>query len=158
MLCCRKIANKCSWTNFPAFLGGYSWPHKGQHRFQPNFKLSSLRACADHPRYHQGHQSQSGTSTIFINLSQEYPLTSWTPAMSPFFERVLDALKLNRFSPNFKHSFLRVYGDNPKLYQGNKPQSGISIIIIDSNNNFSNVINVWKGSWCLQTQKILTKS
>ena len=39
-------------------------------RFQPNFKHSFFRAYADHPKYHQGHQPQSGTSTIIINSSK----------------------------------------------------------------------------------------
>ena len=38
--------------------------------------------------------------------------------MSSNFERVLDALKLNRFQPNFKHSPLRAYADHPKRHQG----------------------------------------
>ena len=33
------------------------------NKFQPNYKYSSLRACADHPKCHQGHQLHSGTST-----------------------------------------------------------------------------------------------
>ena len=40
------------------------------NRFQPNFKQGFLRAYADHPKRHQGHQPQSGTSTITINSSK----------------------------------------------------------------------------------------
>ena len=32
------------------------------NRFQPNFKQGFLIAYADHPKRHQGHQPQSGTS------------------------------------------------------------------------------------------------
>ena len=45
--------------------------------------------------------------------SQEYPQSSSTPAktleMSSIFERVLDAFKLIRFQPNFKHNSLRAF-------------------------------------------------
>jgi hypothetical protein len=58
--------------------------------FQPRFKQRSLWACAGHPKRHQGHQPQSGTSK-----------SSSTPAknlqMSSTFEGVLDAFNLNRF-------------------------------------------------------------
>ena len=74
--------------------------------------------------------------------------------MSLIFERVLDAFKLIRFPPYFKHSFLRAYGDNPIHHQGHQPQSWMSIIIIISSNNSNNVIDLWKSSWCLQTQQI----
>ena len=40
------------------------------NRFQPNFKQGFLRAYADHPKRHQGHQPQSGTSTFIINSSK----------------------------------------------------------------------------------------
>ncbi len=76
------------------------------NRFQPNFKQGFLRAYADHPKRHQGHQPQSGTSK-----------SSSTPAknlqMSSIFEGVLDASKLIRFQPNLKHSSLRAYADHP---------------------------------------------
>ena len=69
---------------------------------------------------HQGHQTTSGTSK-----------SPSTPAkaleMSSIFEGVLDAFKLNRFQPNFKHcSSIRACGDHPKCYQGHQPQSGTS--------------------------------
>jgi hypothetical protein len=74
-------------------------------RFQPNFKHSSVRAFGDHPKHHHGHQPQSETSK-----------SSSTPAknlqMSSIFEGVLDAFKLIRFQPNFKHSSLRACGDH----------------------------------------------
>ena len=46
-----------------------------------------------------------------ISTSQEPPASSEPPAMSLMFGSVLDALKLNRFQPNFKHSFLKAYLD-----------------------------------------------
>ena len=46
--------------------------------------------------------------------------------MSSIFEGVLDAFKLNRFQPNFKHSSIRACEDYPKHYQGHQPQSGMS--------------------------------
>ena len=87
--------------------------------FQPNFKHSTIRACADHSKRHQGDQPQSGTSK-----------SSSTPAknlqMSSIFEGVLDAFKLIGFQWNFKHSSLRAYANHPKHHQGHQPQSGTS--------------------------------
>ena len=89
------------------------------NRFQPNSINSSIRACGDCPKYHQGYQHQSGTSK-----------SSSTPArtleMSLIFEGVLDASKLNRFHPNFKHSSIRECAYHPKHHQGHQPQSGRS--------------------------------
>jgi hypothetical protein len=48
-----------------------------------------------------------------ISPSQEHPASSKPPAMSSIFESVLDAFKLNRFQPNFKHNSLRAYADHP---------------------------------------------
>ena len=77
-------------------------------------------ACADHSKRHQGHQPQSGTSR-----------SSSTPAraleMSSILEGVLDAFKLNRFQPNFKHSSLRAYYDHPKCHQEHQSQPKASI-------------------------------
>ena len=73
--------------------------------------------------------------------------------MSSIFETILDAFKLDRFQPNFKYSFLRSYADHPKRHQGHQPQSGMSIIIIDSSNTCNNVINLWGWSWCLQLNR-----
>ena len=77
-------------------------------------------ACADHPRCHQGHQPWSGTSK-----------SSWAPAstlqMSAIFEGVLDAFKLIRYQPNFKHIYIRACGDHPKCPQGHQCQAGTSI-------------------------------
>ena len=88
-------------------------------RFQSNFKHSYVRACGDHPKCHQGHQHKSGTSN-----------SSSTPAknlqMSSIFEGVLDAFKLIRFQPNFKHSSLMACADHPKHHHGHQPQSGTS--------------------------------
>ena len=70
--------------------------------------------------------------------------------MSFIFEGDLDAFKLNTFQPNFKLSFLRAYADHLKCHQGHKPQSGMSIIIIDSSINSSNVIHLWEGSGWLE--------
>ena len=78
------------------------------NRFQPNFKHSSLRPYGDHPKCHQGHQTQSG-----ISKSSSTPAK--TLEISSIFEGVLDAFKLIRFQPNFKHSFIRACGDHPKL-------------------------------------------
>ena len=116
------------------------------NRFQPNFKQSFLRVCAEHPKCHQRHQPQSGT-----------PKSSSTSAMSLIFERVLYAFKLNWLQPNLKHSFLRAYLNIPKCHQRHQPQSGTSTIIINSSKNSRNVIHLWEGSWCLQTQQISTK-
>ena len=62
--------------------------------------------------------------------SQEHPQSSSTPAKTPetssIFERVLDAFKLIRFQPNFKHSFFRAFADHPKRHQGHQPQQGES--------------------------------
>ena len=59
--------------------------------------------------------------------SQEHPQSSSTPAktpeMSSIFERVLDAFKLIRFQPNFKHSFFRACADYVKCYQGHQPRA-----------------------------------
>ena len=78
--------------------------------------------------------------------SQEHPQSSSTPAktleMSSICERVLDALKLNRFQPNFKQGFLRAYADHPKRHQGHQPQIGTSTIIINSSKNSRNVIHL----------------
>ena len=69
-------------------------------------------------------------------LSQEHPHSSSTPAttpvMSSIFEIFFYFFKLNRFQPNFEHSFLRAYTYHPKHYQGHEPQSGMSIILINS--------------------------
>jgi hypothetical protein len=58
--------------------------------------------------------------------SQKHPQSSSTPAktpeMSSIFERFHDAFNLNRFQPNFKLSFLRAYGDHPKLHQKPNPR------------------------------------
>ena len=93
--------------------------------------------------------------------SQEHLQSSSTPAktpeMSSIFDRILDAFKLNRFQPNFKQGFLRVYADHPKRHQEHQPQSGTSTIIINSSKNSLNVIHLWQGFWCLQTQQISTK-
>ena len=104
-------------------------------RFQPNFKHGSPRAFADNPQCHQGHKPRSGTSK-----------SSSTPArtleMSSIFEVDLDAFKLIRFQPNFKHSFTRACGDHPKCHQGHQHQSGTSTIIIISSKNTRNVIHL----------------
>ena len=63
--------------------------------------------------------------------------------MSLIFEGDLDAIKLNRFQQNFNFSLLRAYADHPKCHQGHQPQSGMPIIIIDSSNICSNVIDLW---------------
>ena len=55
-----------------------------------------------------------------ISTSQEPPASSKPPAMSSIFEIILDAFKLNRFQPNFKHSFLRAYEDHPKRHHSSK--------------------------------------
>ena len=87
--------------------------------FQPNFELSSIRACADQPKCHLGHQSQSGTWKSSSTLAR-------TLEMSLIFEGVIDDFKLNIFQPNFKHSSLRAYADHAKHQQGQQPQSGTS--------------------------------
>ena len=46
--------------------------------------------------------------------------------MLSIFEGVLDAFKLNRFQPNFKHSSLKACAGHPKRHQGQQPQSGTS--------------------------------
>ena len=120
------------------------------NRFQPNFKHSNLRSYWDHPKHHQEHQPQSGTSKSSSTPGR-------TIEMSSIFEGVLDAFKLNRFQPNFKYCSNRAYACHPKRHQGHQPQSGMSIIIIDSSNNCNNVIYLWGWSWCLQTQQISTK-
>ena len=51
-----------------------------------------------------------------ISTSQETPASSKPPAMSSIFETVLDALKLNRFQPNFKLSLFRAYVDHSKCH------------------------------------------
>merc|ERR1719481_717169 len=76
------------------------------NRFQPNFKQSSIRACGDHPKRHQGHQSQSGTSKSSSTPSKNLQISS-------ILEGVLDAFKLIGFQPNFKHSSLKAYADHP---------------------------------------------
>ena len=64
------------------------------------------------------------------SFSLEHPPSSSTPEktpeMSPIFERVLDAFKLNRFQPNFKHSSLRSCSDHPYCHQRHHPHSGTS--------------------------------
>ena len=96
--------------------------------------------------------ASSGHMQIIQNVikdtspSQEHPQSSSSPAktpeMSSIFERVLDAFKLIRFQPNFKHSFFRAYADHPKHHQGHQPQSGTSTIIINSSKNSGNVIHL----------------
>ena len=54
------------------------------NRFQPNFKNSSIRACGDNPKRHQGHQRQSGTSKSSSSPTKNLQ-------MSSIFEGVLDA-------------------------------------------------------------------
>ena len=58
--------------------------------------------------------------------SQERPASSKPPAMSSIFESVLDAFKLNRFQPNFKHGSLRACEDHPYCHEGHNSQSGTS--------------------------------
>ena len=41
--------------------------------------------------------------------------------MSSIFEGVLDASKLKRFQPNFKHSFLKAYIDNKNNIKDTSP-------------------------------------
>ena len=60
-------------------------------------------------------------------------------------------------SNDFEHSFLRAHADHPKSCLVHPPHSGMSIILIDSSKNCSNVIDLWGWSWCLQTQQISTK-
>ena len=55
------------------------------------------------------------------SISPEPPAYSKPPAMSSIFQSVLDAFKLNRFTPNFKHNFLKAYADHPKNHQGHIP-------------------------------------
>ena len=90
------------------------------NRFQPNFKHSNIRACGDHPKHHQEHQPQSNTSK-----SSSAPAR--TLEMSSIFKGVLDASKLDRFQPNFKHSSLGAFAGHPKRCQEHQPQSGTSI-------------------------------
>jgi hypothetical protein len=96
------------------------------NRFQKNLNHNSVVASAHHPKHHQGHQPQSGTSK-----SSSSPSISLE--MSSIFEGVLDAFKLIRFQPSFKHSPIRACGDHQKSYQGHQPQSGTSksINVID---------------------------
>ena len=105
------------------------------NRFQPNLKQRFLRACLDNPKRHQGHQPQSGMSIIIIyssnnssNIINQSGMTiiikknpATTQAMLSIFERYLDAFKLNRFQPNFRHSSIRSCGDHPKHHQGHHP-------------------------------------
>ena len=65
-----------------------------------------------------------------ISTSQEPPASSKPPSMSLVCESVLDYLKLNRFQPNFKHSFLLAYLDNSNPHQGHLPHSGMSLILV----------------------------
>ena len=109
------------------------------NRFTPNFKHNFLKAYADHPKNHQGHIPIMIKET---STSQEHPASTKPPAMSSIFQNVLDAFKLNRFTPNFKHSFIRAFADHPKSHQGHQPQLGMSIILIESSNNCSDVIDL----------------
>ena len=65
---------------------------------------------ADHRKCHQGYQPQSGTSKSSSTPER-------TLEMSSIFEEVLDAFKLIRVQPNFKHSFFSECGDHPKCHQ-----------------------------------------
>ena len=113
------------------------------NRFQPNFEHSFLISYINHPKYHQGHQPHSGMS-----ISSSTPAN--TPNMSSIFERVLDAFKLNKFQPNFKHSFLITYVDHPKRDQGHQPHSGMSIssstpaTTLNMSSIFESVLNAFK--------------
>ena len=79
------------------------------------------------------HMQNIQNVTKDTSTSQEHPQSSSTPAKtletSSIFESVLDAFKLNRFQPNFKHGFLRAYADHPKHHKGNQPQSGTSTML-----------------------------
>ena len=90
------------------------------NRFQPNFKHSSIRACGDHQKHRQGHQPQSGISKSSSTPAKKLQLSS-------IFKGVLDAFKLIRFQPNFKHSSLRAYEDHLLYLQEHQPHSGTSI-------------------------------
>jgi hypothetical protein len=73
--------------------------------FQSNFKHSSFRACAGHPQRHQGRQPQ-------LETSRSSSTPARTQEMSSILEGVLDAFRLNRFKPNFKHCSLRACADH----------------------------------------------
>ena len=107
-------------------------------RFQPNFKHSSIRACADHSKQHQGHQPQSGTSKSSFTPSR-------TLEMSLIFEGVLDAFKLIRFQPNFKHSSVQAFEDHPKKSPRTPAPVRNIKIIINSSQKSTNVINLRGG-------------
>ena len=110
----------------------------------------SFYASDLHQLWNRDFMKPKGHITFMIkdtSTSQEPPASSKTPAMSLIFVNVLNALKLNRFQWNFKHSFLSAYIDNSNYNQGHQPQSGMSLILIDSNNNCKYVIDLWGWSW-----------
>ena len=87
----------------------------------------------------------SRSSKPVMNLQQS--ASSKSEAIILIFETALDAFKLYRFQPNFNHSFLIIaYVDHSQCHQGHQPQSEMSIILINSSNDFSNVINLGEES------------
>ena len=83
------------------------------NRIQPNFKQSSLRAFANHPKCHQGMSKSSSTPARILEKSS-------------IFDRILDDFKLIGFQPNFEHVSLRAFVDHAKHHQGQQLQSGTS--------------------------------
>ena len=115
-----------SWT--PAPVGNVHNPHKLQQQLEQCH--GSLKQCHRSLRVilmpsnstdfnqilnlaYSGHMQTIQKVIKDISPSQERPASSKPPAMSSIFESVLDAFKLNRFQPNFKHSSLRAYADHP---------------------------------------------